>query len=84
MMLKCNHCGNVYSDQYRKLGGICGVNRCSGTLVFYASVYRDAPNAKLDLRCTKCGNVFSSSSGRRIFGKCGVGGCDGTLDRNWS
>lgn len=83
MMLKCNHCGNVYSSQYRQLGGICGVDHCAGTLVFFANVFNDAPKAKLDLKCTKCGNVYSSSTGRRIFGKCGVGGCDGTLDRNW-
>ena len=86
MMLKCNRCGNVYSSDHRKLGGMCGVNRCTGTLVFYANVAQSSPStprAKLDLKCTKCGNVYSSASGRRIFGTCGVGGCDGTLDRYW-
>ncbi|HUV29621.1 MAG TPA: hypothetical protein VMY05_00830 [Acidobacteriota bacterium] len=84
MWLKCNHCGNVYSNQSRSVGGTCGVDNCTGKLVVLATMQAAASSARLDLRCQKCGNVYSSSSsGKHIYGTCGVNGCFGKLDRYW-
>ncbi len=85
MWLKCNQCGNVYNSPNRSLGGRCGVNNCSGTLVYFPFMSRAATsNANLDLQCKTCGNVYSSTAtGKKIFDRCGVGGCNGVLDRYW-
>ena len=84
--LRCQQCRRiVYSANYKNIGLKCGAHNCSGLLEFMGSYYvTSSPSAKLDLKCTKCGSVFSSAAtGKKIFGECPIKSCDGRLDRFW-
>ena len=84
--LRCQQCRRViWSDNYRRIGLKCGYNNCSGLFEFAGSYYvYPSSEPKLDLKCDKCGSVFSSAvSGGKIFGHCPIKSCDGRLDRFW-
>ncbi|MCU0917953.1 MAG: hypothetical protein MUC88_25835 [Planctomycetes bacterium] len=70
MMVKCDECGNVYSDPPRAAGERCNVLRCPGTLHQYVR-----PSF---LQCSGCGNIFGSPP-YQAGDLCRMPRCGGTL-----
>jgi hypothetical protein len=84
--LRCRACGRMlYSNNYQQIGLKCGLNNCSGVFEFVGGYYvSGAKSAKLDLQCKKCLHVCSSAvTGKNIYDRCPIKGCNGTLDRFW-
>lgn len=82
--LRCKQCGRViHSPNYVKVGLKCGHNNCQGLLEIKGGYFvASSPNAKLDLRCRKCYHICSSAAtGLKVYSKCPMKGCNGTLDR---
>jgi len=85
--LKCTECGRtLYSNNYQQVGLKCGVGSCSGILGFAGGHDVYVPKgAKLDLQCRKCFHICSSTITKlKIFDRCPIKGCNGTLDRFYS
>ena len=84
--LKCSECGRmVESISYIQAGLSCGVGHCRGVFEFVGGYYvYGSKKAKLDLRCGTCYHICSSAvTGKKIFDRCPIKGCNGRLDRFW-
>jgi hypothetical protein len=82
--LRCRECGRMLGpSNYSKIGLRCGLNGCNGIFEFAGGHYVDVPRgAKLDLLCTKCSHICSSAvTGKKVYDRCPIKGCNGTLDR---
>lgn len=84
--LICPECGRrLYSNYFAEVGLKCGVGGCQGILEFEGGhiVYL-SKGIKLDLQCRTCMHVCSSAvTKKKIFDRCPIKGCNGTLDRFW-
>ncbi|MFH2036431.1 MAG: hypothetical protein ABIJ45_08510 [Candidatus Zixiibacteriota bacterium] len=80
MLLKCDRCNNLITDDLASVGDPCTKERCYGSFVFYANTLV-IPSKKIMLKCNTCGNVYAASPKRAIFDKCGVAKCEGRLER---
>jgi hypothetical protein len=81
-LLKCDRCNNLVTSPPANMGDPCNKEGCWGHMGFYANTMV-VPPKELRLQCKTCGNVYKASPTRKIFDKCNVGGCTGTLDRYW-
>jgi hypothetical protein len=81
--LQCNNCNRtIWSDNYIEAGLPCKISGCSGVMAFIGGyIVSSAPKVRLDLQCTDCGHICSSvASGKGLFSKCPVKGCNGLLN----